>query len=198
MSIGRLLVPVAVALVFALSRRYLPVSSNLSFTERDAKEFSRLQWLVGAAMLTVGCVFGLLSYKALLWANAAMAGRDPSRHFLILPGHWIWFFLPFFGAICLAWEITLRLWRLLGDPVQARKYESWSNFKAGFNATRVLQIMIVTMEVPIANRNRHPPRAARPGADCAHGLHLRAGRCGGRNEDQGLLGAEAPRLGAAP
>jgi len=149
-SAGRLLVPVAVALVFALSRRYLPVSSKLSFTERDAKEFSRLQWVVGAAMLSVGCVFGLLSYKALLWANAAMAGRDPSRHFLILPGHWIWFFLPFFGAICLAWEITLRLWRLLGDPVQARKYESWSNFKAGFNATRVLQIMIVTMEVPIA------------------------------------------------
>lgn len=80
----------------------------------------------------------------------ALAGHDPNRHFLMLPGHWIWFFLPFFGGICLAWEITRRLWHMLGDPVQASKYESWSNCKAGFNATRVLQIMTVTMVLPIA------------------------------------------------
>jgi len=61
----------------------------------------------------------------------------------------MWFFFPFFGAICLCWELTLRLWMSVGDPSQARKYESWSNRRAGFNATRTLRLMTIGIGLPI-------------------------------------------------
>jgi hypothetical protein len=32
--------------------------------------------------------------------------------------------------------MVLGMWRLIGDPSKARRYESWSNSKAGFDATR--------------------------------------------------------------
>ena len=65
------------------------------------------------------------------------------------PGERDWFFFPFFGALCLAWESTLRLWILLGNPIQARKYEAWSNMKTGFNATKVLRLMSIAIALPI-------------------------------------------------
>jgi hypothetical protein len=62
----------------------------------------------------------------------------------------MWFFLPFFGALCISWEITLRIWKLIGSPLRALKYESWSNAKTGFNATRLLRIFALTIGLPIA------------------------------------------------
>lgn len=149
-SAGRIFVPAAVALVFALSKRYLPPTSDVRFTTHDADEFSRLQWLVGAFMLLVGTGFGVGSYKALLWANAALADQEAHSEFLLLPTHWMWLFLPLSGALCLTWDLTLRFWRLIGDPLRASEYESWTNSKVGFDASRVLHIMSATIVLPIA------------------------------------------------
>jgi hypothetical protein len=46
--------------------------------------------------------------------------------------------------------MTLQLWKLVGNPLRAVKYESWSNTKTGFDATRVLRIFALTIELPIA------------------------------------------------
>src|ERR1019366_7502813 len=55
------LIPIAVALVFAVSRRYLPVRTTRSFettwslVELDAR-FSTTQWIVGLSMVLMGVV----------------------------------------------------------------------------------------------------------------------------------------------
>jgi hypothetical protein len=86
----------------------------------------------------------------LFWANSYVAFRAANASFILLPSPWIWVFLPLIGALCLAWEITLRLWSLVGSPLRTAKYESWSNTKAGFDCTRVLRIFALTIELPIA------------------------------------------------
>jgi hypothetical protein len=147
--IGRIAVPVAVAVVFSLARRFMPPPSNETVSLEDASRFSRLQWLIGGVMIVVAILFGLISYEAFVWINRDLAARGAPSIFLILPDRWIWFFFPLFGAICLTWELTLRLWILLGDGSQARKYETWSNSKTGFNATRVLRLMTIVIALPI-------------------------------------------------
>jgi hypothetical protein len=146
----RALIPAAIAIVFAVSRRYLPPPSTVAVSQQEADEFSRLQWAVGLAMVIVGGVFGYCSYKALAWTNSYLAFHGENARFTLLPGPWTWGFLPFFGVLCLAWEMTLRLWKLVGDPLRVLKYEIWSNTKSGFNATRVLRIFALTIELPIA------------------------------------------------
>jgi hypothetical protein len=76
--------------------------------------------------------------------------HDGRSRILILSTHAIWEILAVFGAICLSWEITRRLWRMFGNPLQALKYETWSNSKARFDATRLLQLMGITLVLPTA------------------------------------------------
>ena len=123
-GIGRVAIPVAVAAAFSLARRYMPANEMRRVNESDASRFSQLQWVVAGSMVALGVTFGFASYALLVWANRALASRDAGSVIQLLPDHWIWFFFPFFGALCLTWEMTLRLWILFGDASQARLYES--------------------------------------------------------------------------
>jgi len=67
-----------------------------------------------------------------------------------LPQTAIWWFLPGFAALTLAWEITLGAWSLIGDKKEVALYNYWSTAKAGFDATRVLRIMAIVIVLPIA------------------------------------------------
>lgn len=148
-NLGRLLVPIAVASTFALARRYVPVAPGSAISARRQSAFPRLQWVVGAVTLLVAIVLGFITYEALVWANRSLALHEGSSAFVLLPSKWIWFFLPLFGGISLAWELTLRLWAMWGDSRQVRAYENWSNAKAGFDATRVLWILAMVVVLPI-------------------------------------------------
>jgi hypothetical protein len=83
-------------------------------------------------------------------ANRYFATLDGTSDFVILPQSAIWFFLPGFAAITLAWEVTLRVWSWIGSKQTALLYESWSNAKARFDATRVLRILGLLIVFPIA------------------------------------------------
>lgn len=126
----------------------MPANDFQEFSREDSDRFAKLQWWVGAALLLVGTCFGFASYWLLLWSNRWLASLDAKAQFLFLPETW-WFFLPFFGGLCLAWELTIRLWILFGNPTQAQKYVAWSNGKTGFNATRVLRLMSIGIALPI-------------------------------------------------
>ena len=132
-----------------MGRRFMPPPRSETVTLEDARRFSRLHWLIGGIMILLAILFGLACYEAFVWMNRTLASRDGLSEFLLLPNRWIWFFFPFFGAICLTWELTLRLWIVLGDRSQARKYETWSNNKTGFNATQVLRLMSFVIALPI-------------------------------------------------
>jgi len=59
-----------------------------------------------------------------------------------------WWILPIFAGIAMAWETTLGVWSLLGDKKEAALYAYWKMATAGFDAVRVLRIMIVVIGVP--------------------------------------------------
>ncbi|RSL14588.1 hypothetical protein EDE15_0040 [Edaphobacter aggregans] len=146
----RIAVPAAVALVFALARKYMPpppestqVSSELT------EEFSKLQWGLALVMILVAATFAYGSYTFLLWANGLLAGRDNPAILTLLPERAIWCFFPLFGAASLTWELTFIAWSTFGNRQRAMKYAAWSNAKMGFNATRVLRILIVFVALPI-------------------------------------------------
>ncbi len=98
----------------------------------------------------VGVALGFLTYEALLRANAMWGMHEYRSRILFLPTHAIWATLAVFGPLCLSWELTRRLWRSLGNPLLAVKYETWSNLKAGFDVTRLLQLMGLALVLPTA------------------------------------------------
>jgi hypothetical protein len=81
--------------------------------------------------------------------QSAVASGGEKSTFVLLPSPWMWAIFPFFGGIATCWEITLGVWMCFGNSSQASRYEGWSNQKAGFDATRLLRLMILTIAVPM-------------------------------------------------
>ena len=148
-SAVRATIPAIVAIAFALGRRYLPVQAPVKYGQEDAHRFSRLQWGFAFAMIGVAAAFAALTYSLLAAANRQLGTGGEQTAFVLLPSPWMWAIFPFFGAIATCWEITLRIWKRFGDSSQASKYESWSNQKAGFDATRLLRLMTLCIAVPM-------------------------------------------------
>jgi hypothetical protein len=48
----------------------------------------------------------------------------------------------------MAWETTLGIWSLLGDREEAALYAYWTMATAGFEATRILRLMLILIGVP--------------------------------------------------
>ncbi len=153
--IGRLLVPVVVLLVFALLRRYLrlaPISlSERQYSVEDLSiRFRTTQWVVGISILLIGFVFAFGSYAGLVALNHFLATPDSSSDLVLLPQPSIWMFFPlFFGALTLAWEITLQIWALFGSRQEAALYSYWTSLKVGFDATKALRWMFTLIALPI-------------------------------------------------
>jgi hypothetical protein len=148
-SAVRATIPAIVVVAFALGRRYLPVQAPVRFAQEDAQRFSRLQWGFALAMIAVAVAFATLSYFLLISVNRQLATSGEEASFVLLPSPWMWAIFPFFGGIATCWEITLRIWKRFGDSSQASKYESWSNQKAGFDATRLLRLMTLCIAAPM-------------------------------------------------
>ena len=152
---AKIAILVLVPLIFALARRYLPFSS-MGLAAADAPPLSELdsqfeltQWVFGAGMLAIGVVIFFALHRMLLTINLQFAERDGRADFVLLPQNAIWYFLPGFAAVAMSWEVSLRIWSLIGSTRQASLYEYWSNAKAGFNATRVLRILMLVVGVPV-------------------------------------------------
>jgi hypothetical protein len=146
-------IPVAVVVVLALARKYMAVSvarpseRSHSRAELDARFISD-QWIVGLQMAVVGVVFAWVTHEALLWTNRYLSKGDGGVEFHLWPQSAIWWFFPGFGALCLCWEITLRLWALFGHKEAARLYNYWSNLKNGFDGVKLLRWMAILVLLP--------------------------------------------------
>lgn len=62
----------------------------------------------------------------------------------------MWWFLPGFAALTLAWDATLGAWSFFGGKEEAILYNCWTTAKAGFNSTKVLRVMAVVIVLPIS------------------------------------------------
>jgi len=151
---GKALVPIAVLAAFALFRKYLPAPGSVPGNEAvldDLNErFRRVQWIVGFVMLTIAGLVFLGTHIALLGLNHYIAVTDaPQAVFRLWPQRATWWFFPGFAGITLCWEIALRLWAAFGDAASAALYSTWSNQRAGFDATKVLRWMMLLIALPI-------------------------------------------------
>jgi hypothetical protein len=141
--------------VFALARRYFPAkpakefATTHSIKDLDAR-FALTQWIVGIAMVLIGGAIAWSTHLVLVNLNRFAATLEGPSEFVLLPQTAIWWFLPGFAAVTLAWEITLGLWSWLGDKKEVELYNYWTVTKAGFDSTRVLRVMAVVIVLPIA------------------------------------------------
>jgi hypothetical protein len=154
-SLVRAAIPAIVIGILALVRRYFPAKSPPNFAagwslEELSGRFAFTQWLVGASMLLIGGALAWGIHSVLVNSNQFVAGLDGPSEFVLLPQTAIWWFLPGFAALALAWEITLGAWSLIGDRRDVALYNHWTTAKAGFDSTRVLRITALAIVLPIA------------------------------------------------
>jgi hypothetical protein len=154
-SLVRASIPTIVLTVFAVARRYLPARSAKEFgtvytIEELSARFAFTQWLVGAGVVVIGSVIVWGAHTLLVSLNQLFISLEGPSDFVLSPQTAIWWFLPGFAAITLAWEATLGTWSLMGNRNEVALYDYWTTAKAGFDSTRVLRIMAVAVVLPIA------------------------------------------------
>jgi hypothetical protein len=154
-SLVRASIPAIVFTVFAVARRYLPAKSAREFgagysIDELSARFAVTQWLVGAGMVAIGAVIVWGTHTLLVSVNQLFVSLEGPSDFVLLPQTAIWWFLPGFAAITLAWEATLSSWSLMGNKNEVALYNYWTTAKAGFDSTRILRIMAVAIVLPIA------------------------------------------------
>jgi hypothetical protein len=147
-------VPVAVALVFVLARRYMsaaklkPPAGAYSRDDLDVR-FSSVQWFVGTGTALLGILFALGSYEFFLRTNHFLASFDGPANFWIWPQSAIWWFFPMLGALTLSWELVLQVWARFGDRNEANLYSYWSCEKVGFKSRKMLRWMAILIALPV-------------------------------------------------
>jgi hypothetical protein len=151
---AKALIAFVVLLVFALARKYIPATSAKTPQHKYSREeldvrFASAQWFVGFSMVVVGALFAFGTHAALVWLNRYLAKTDGSSQFLLWPQSAIWWFFPGFGALTFSWDITLRLWSLLGHREDADLYNYWSILKSGFDSPRLLRWFAVLIVLPV-------------------------------------------------
>jgi hypothetical protein len=149
---AKAIVPLVVAVCFALARKYLKPSARLSETQLSALDarFQQTKWVVGISMIAVAVLFAWTTHHLLVSLNRYLAASDgPETSLRLWPQTAIWWFFPGFGAVALCWEITLKLWSAFGQGDTARSYRLWSDGRAGFDCTRILRWMALVTALPI-------------------------------------------------
>jgi hypothetical protein len=101
-------------------------------------------------MLAVGSVIAWGLHSILVSLSQFFVSLEGPSAFALLPQTAIWWFLPGFAALSLAWEVTLGAWSLVGDKRDVALYNYWTTVKAGFDSTRILRIMVVVIVLPVA------------------------------------------------
>ncbi len=151
-SLVRASIPAIVLTVFALAL-YFPAKPAREFgtvysTEGLNIRFSSKHWLFGGGMVLAGTAIAVATHFFLASLNRLGAVLDGPAEQVLAPQSAIWWPLPVFAGIVLAWETTLGLWSLLGDKKEAALYVYWTMATAGFDAVRVLRLMIVGIAIP--------------------------------------------------
>lgn len=153
--IATAVIPAAVAVVFALARKYWPatkpadIPANVASIDELSTRYRYTQWIVGAGILVVMAVGGWATFRILLALNRFFIAREGVALFQRAPETAIWFFLPLFGGLTLAWDIVLGIWSARGGSEEVKLYRYWTNAKCGFDSTRVLRLMALGLVIPI-------------------------------------------------
>ena len=101
---------------------------------------------VNLSMAVVGILVALATHAALVAGNRFFATRSDQIDLVLYPSHAIWWFFPGFAALCLSWEIVLRLWMLFA-PSRAIAYRDAAT--RSFDSTLILRWLAVLIVLPL-------------------------------------------------
>jgi|HubBroStandDraft_5_1064220.scaffolds.fasta_scaffold02202_2 hypothetical protein len=148
-----MIIPAAVRATLSLLRKYLPVRKVGTPAQHDSnlvdEDFSKTQWMIVISLIVFGFAFAFIVHTLLVAANRHFADADGPFAFRFLPSAVIWWFFPGFGALSLSWEITLFLWSIFEDQGKIARYVAWTDEQTGFDSTRALRWMALTIAMPI-------------------------------------------------
>ena len=152
-SLVRASIPAIVLTIFALARRYFPAKSAREFgTEYSIEElssrFKARQWLFGGGMLLTGATIAFSLHLLLLTLNRLGAVLEGPFERVVWPQAAIWWILPTFAGIVLAWETTLGVWSFFGHRKEVALYAYWTMATARLDAARVLRVIAVVIGGP--------------------------------------------------
>jgi len=126
----------------------MPVSSQDKVKAQTADTSVPSVVLVNICMLAIGLIVLMGFHLFLITGNRFFASLDGPGNITIYPSSAIWWFLPGFASVCLAWEITYDIWQRW-RPEQAKAYRAFSTVKSGFDSTKVLRLMAIFIVIPI-------------------------------------------------
>jgi hypothetical protein len=108
-----------------------------------------LSGLSGLRRIIVGITFACAVHETSVFLNRQFSISAGPAEYRLWPQSAIWWFFPAFGALALAWEITLQVWSFLGNSQDAVLYSAWSAQKAGFDSRKVLRWLAIFVAMPI-------------------------------------------------
>lgn len=149
--LGKLLVPLTVALAFVAFRKYFPAKVNTNFDRYDRSEGKRLP--TGAfrtIAITMGLGIAIGGYFALRIINPLFAKLDGLPLAQAFPITAIWYFLPGFAALAVPWPLMISLLRRSAYSDEARYIEAEASEKSGFDCFRVMGAINLFLVLPIA------------------------------------------------
>jgi hypothetical protein len=108
---------------------------SLGLTEDEREDlwasFSNRRHLFQFWNLIVGLLFSFSVYGVSTVINHRLAGVSVPSEIRLFPSPFLWIFFPAFGGFCLAWEIRVFLWSILGNSRTARLYRVWAKRNSG-------------------------------------------------------------------
>ena len=134
---------------------------HTDFTDDERQDlyavFADRQWIVNFLTVIVAGTFFVLTVGLLYDMNRRIAWSDLPQGFSIQPEFAIWLFFPFFGAMTLSFEITLRIWTLFSGKGLVNLYVEWAadqpkSYRGGevyYDSRRVFGWLASLTAVPI-------------------------------------------------
>jgi len=147
----RFLVPIAIALAFALFRRMAPPRARMAGHRYDASQIPEplAAGVIGGAMWSLGIALAMLFF-VLRGANHLWASLEGPSLLTQYAPQVFWCFLPGFAAVSMPWPLTVWYLRRVGRWEEADSVQDPSDSKGGFDSFRIMKWLSIGVVGPIA------------------------------------------------
>jgi hypothetical protein len=147
----RFLVPIAIALAFALFRRLAPPRARLAGHRYDESQTPEplAAGVIGSAMWSLGIALAMLFF-VLRGANHLWASLEGHSLLTQYAPQVYWCFLPGFAAVSIPWPLTVWYLRRVGRWEEADSIQDASDSKGGFDSFRIMKWLSIGVVGPIA------------------------------------------------
>jgi hypothetical protein len=147
----RFLVPIAIAVAFALFRHMAPPVARIAGHRYDEAQIPEplASGVIGGAMWSLGIALAMLFF-VLRGANHLWASLEGISLLTQYAPQVFWCFLPGFAAVLIPWPLTVWYLRRAGRWQEADDIQDASDSKGGFDSFRIMKWLSIGVVGPIA------------------------------------------------